>query len=270
MTPSTSTSPIEHARILLAWFDAEGRDWPWRQTRDRWRILVSEVCLQQTQVQRAAAKIELLLDAYPTAQAMADAPLGEVLAHWQGLGYPRRARNLQLAARHVVEHGWPEAERYVDLPGVGPYTAAALQCFADELPVVPPDINTRRVVSRLFPEGAPLAADHPELRQRAWAWGQAVMELGQVTCQAKAQCEACPMREVCPSAGTIEVIASPRQKRYAGSMRERRGNLLRTLATDFEVAVDRDPEAAASLVTDGLAALSVDEHLLLPPEHDAS
>ena len=124
----TVPAAIDRAESLLAWFDAEGRDWPWRQTRDRWRILVSEVCLQQTQVERAAAKIALLLDAYPSVDAMADAPLGEVLAHWQGLGYPRRARNLHLAARHVVEHGWPQPARYADLPGVGPYTAAALQC----------------------------------------------------------------------------------------------------------------------------------------------
>jgi A/G-specific adenine glycosylase len=266
--PTTAATPIERATRLLAWFDEAGRDWPWRQTRDPWRILVSEVCLQQTQVERAARHVEQLLAAYPTPDAMAAAPLAEVLALWQGLGYPRRARNLQLAARHVVDHGWPEPERYVDLPGVGPYTAAALQCFAHELPVVPPDINTRRVLARLFDGDVPAAADHPLLHERAWAWGQAVMELGQRVCRAKAQCEVCPLADACPPAGTPEVIASPRQKRYAGSMRQRRGDLLRALTVDGEVPVGRDEDAARSLVADGLAAMSVDGALLLPAELD--
>jgi A/G-specific adenine glycosylase len=244
---------------LLEWFAAEGRDWPWRRTRDRWVVLVSEVCLQQTQVARAAGHVERILAAYPTACDLAVAPLGELLALWQGLGYPRRARNLWLAAQHIARHGWPDD--YTDLPGVGPYTAAALRCFADEQPVVPPDINTRRVQARLFPNGTPQPDD-------AWSWGQAIMELGQVHCRARASCDTCPVTTLCPSSGTDEVIASPRQKRYEGSMRQRRGTLLKALTTDGEVAIDIDPEAAATLVADGLASDSGTGMLLPPTGHD--
>jgi A/G-specific adenine glycosylase len=260
MPPAPDTTIAD---TLLAWFEREGRDWPWRATRDRWCILVSEVCLQQTQVGRAAPFINRILERFPEPAVLAEAPLAELLALWQGLGYPRRARNLQLAAQLVAEQGWPDS--YRDLPGVGPYTDAALRCFADEQPVVPPDINTRRVLGRLFPDGkvtAPAAALAPG--RAAWAWGQAVMELGQRTCRARANCAECPLEALCPSAGTLEVVASPRQARYEGSMRQRRGVLLRALTTDGEAPFDTDAEAAETLVRDGLAARSADGAWLLP------
>ncbi|MCZ4495741.1 MAG: Catalytic Domain Of MutyY [Thermoleophilia bacterium] len=261
-----SVSPADEqlARSILDWFDVDGRDWPWRASRDPWVVLVSEVCLQQTQVARGAVYVERILDRFPQPPDLAVAELGELLAMWQGLGYPRRARNLWLAAQQVTETGWPERLR--DLPGVGPYTEAAIRCFAYEEPVLPPDINTRRVLARVYPAGAPDHGTFPLLGERAWAWGQAVMELGQTACTAKAKCGTCVLEQLCPSAGTEEVIASPRQKRYAGSMRERRGTLLRAV-TDAGAAVwDSDPEAAESLVTDGLATRGGTEHeLLLPP-----
>lgn len=264
---STSPSDLQDGRLvdaILEWFDVHGRDWPWRRTRDRWTVLVSEVCLQQTQVARAAPTVQAILDRFPTAADLAAAELGELLAMWQGLGYPRRARNLWLTAQVVAQDGWPEDLR--TLPGVGPYTDAAIRCFADEQPVLPPDINTRRVTARVFPDGAPDHADLPVLSERAWAWGQAVMELGQTTCKARAACDACPVAELCPSAGTIEVIASPRQKRYAGSMRERRGRLLKSVTQLGSAAWDDDPEAAESLVLDFLASRGgADDELLLPP-----
>jgi A/G-specific adenine glycosylase len=183
---------------------------------------------------------------------------------WQGLGYPRRARNLWLAAQEITANGWPEQLR--DLPGVGPYTEAAIRCFAYEQPVLPPDINTRRVLARVYPGGAPDHESLPLLAERAWAWGQAVMELGQTSCRAKAQCAACVVEALCPSAGTEEVIASPRQKRYAGSMRERRGKLLRAVSDAGCASWDSDPDAAESLVGDGLASRGGSElELLLPP-----
>jgi len=252
------------ARTILDWFDAEGRDWPWRESRDRWVVLVCEVCSQQTQIARAAVFIERILDRFPEPADLARAELGELLTLWQGLGYPRRARNLWLASQVIAEHGWPENLR--DLPGIGPYTEAAIQCFADELPVMPPDINTRRVLDRCFPHGAPTADDMPLLAERSWAWGSAVMELGQTTCKARALCDACPVRDLCPSAGTEEVIASPRQKKYAGSMRERRGTLLRVMTGTGSAMWDDDPDAAGSLVADGLATRGGGENeLLLPP-----
>jgi A/G-specific adenine glycosylase len=247
---------------LLDWFQAEGRDWPWRQTRDRWRILVSEVCLQQTQVHRAAPYIERILHHFPEPGALAAAPLAHLLELWQGLGYPRRARNLHHAANIVHEHGWPED--YRTLPGVGPYTDAALRCFADEEPVVPPDINTRRVLTRLFPDGPPTADSEPLLDTYAWSWGQAVMELGQRVCTARAQCDMCPLLVHCPSAGTTDVIASAPQKRYAGSMRQRRGMLMRELVDTGRARIDADPEAARSLAADGLCRIDEAAGLLLP------
>jgi A/G-specific adenine glycosylase len=249
---------------LLDWFDREGRDWPWRRSRDRWVVLVCEVCSQQTQIARAAPFVERILDRFPTPRDLADAPLGELLVLWQGLGYPRRARNLWLAAQAIAADGWPDDLR--ELPGVGPYTDAAVRCFADEQPVVPPDINTRRVLTRCFPEGAPTHEQLPILAERAWAWGSALMELGQTSCRAKAACDACPVERLCPSSGTDEVIASPRQARYAGSMRQRRGVLLRTLTDQGHAAWDDDTEAAQSLVDDGLARRAGTGELLLPPD----
>jgi A/G-specific adenine glycosylase len=131
---------------------------------------------------------------------------------------------------------------------------------------MPPDINTRRVLARCFPEGAPTHDELPLLAERAWAWGSAVMELGQTSCRAKAACESCPIEQLCPSAGTEDVIASPRQARYAGSMRERRGTLLRAITAAGVAAWDDDPDAAESLVADGLASRGgQDGELLLPP-----
>jgi A/G-specific adenine glycosylase len=263
---ASSVTTIRNERLvideLLAWFAAEGRDWPWRQTRDRWIVLVAEVCLQQTQVSRAAGYVEKILERFPTVETMATAPLSELLAMWQGLGFPRRARNLHLAAQTIAQNGWPAD--YRDLPGVGEYTAAALQCFADELPIVPPDINTRRVLGRLFPDGAPRHSDHDSLEGNPWAWGQAVMELGQRVCRSRAQCNECPVVSRCPSAGTAEIVASPRQSKYEGSMRQRRGVLLKALTTDGEIDFDSDREAAESLVADGLASRTDDGSLLIP------
>lgn len=264
--PGAATTRAATAAVadqLLAWFDREARDWPWRRSRDRWVVLVSEVCLQQTQVQRAAPYVERVLDRFPTPADLAVAPLTELLTLWQGLGYPRRARNLWLAAQHVTERGWPGD--YRTLPGVGEYTDQALRCFADEQAVVPLDVNTRRVLRRLFPDGAPQVADEPGIG--AWRWGQALMELGQRVCTARAVCAECPVRQSCPSAGTTVVIASPRQRRYKGSMRHRRGDLLRSLLADHQVPLDRDEDAARELVADGLAALSACGTLLVPVEH---
>ncbi len=252
------------AAAILDWFDVEGRDWPWRASRDRWTVLVCEVCSQQTQIARAAPFVEHILDRFKTPRDLAHAELGELLAMWQGLGYPRRARNLWLAAQELDRNGWPDDLRA--LPGVGPYTDAAIRCFADEEAVVPPDINTRRVLARCFPDGAPTADGLPLLAERAWAWGSAVMELGQTSCRAKAACVACPVAALCPSAGTEHVIASPRQARYAGSMRQRRGTLLRAITATGAAAWDDDPEAAESLVADGLASRGgTEDELLMPP-----
>lgn len=236
---------------LLAWFAREGADLPWRRTRDRYAVLVSEVMLQATPVARVLRYYEPWMGRWPTPRMLADAPLGDVLAAWHGLGYPRRARDLHRAAAVVARDGWPADLR--DLPGVGPYTAAAIRCFADGEPRLPVDTNVARVLARRWPDGWPAdrVADH-------WAAGQALMDLGRTLCTARAPgCAGCPVREGCPAAesGDAAAVTPPRRRQapYAGSMRERRGRLLGALANEGGVPVARDPDAAASLVADGLA-----------------
>lgn len=244
---------IQAVARLVEWFGSEGADLPWRRTRDRYRILVAEVQLQATPVERVIPYYEAFTTRWPTAPALASAPLGEVLAAWQGLGYPRRARNLHAAAGVVARDGWPPPHRLTDLPGVGPYTAAALRCFADGEDLLPVDTNAARVVARRFPGGWPGAGGH------GWEAGQAIMDLGQLWCTARApRCASgCPLRPGCPAAEAGSAVAlTParrRQARYEGSMRQRRGRLMRALADGGWADAGTDPEAAASLVADGLA-----------------
>ncbi len=131
---------------LLAWYAENGRDLPWRKTRDPYAILVSEVMLQQTQVPRVVPRYLAWLERWPTADALAAAPRAEVIVAWQGLGYNRRAVSLHRAAQVVAARGWPDD--LTELPGVGPYTAAAIECFALGRDVVPEDTNVRRVRER--------------------------------------------------------------------------------------------------------------------------
>ncbi|MGD9694029.1 MAG: A/G-specific adenine glycosylase [Thermoleophilia bacterium] len=238
---------------LVDWFGREGADLPWRRTRDRYRVLVAETQLQATPVARVVPYYERFVRRWPDAPSLAAAPLGDVLAEWQGLGYPRRARNLHAAAAVVAERGWPAPDRLVDLPGVGPYTAAAIRCFADGEDVLPVDTNAARVVARRFPGGWPGAPG------AGWEAGQAIMDLGRLYCTARAPLcdDGCPLRHGCPAAdaGTVRELTPVRRRqgRYEGSMRQRRGVLLRELARGGSVGVDRDREAAESLVADGLA-----------------
>src|SRR5438445_9190973 len=131
---------------LQNWFIEHGRDLPWRRTRDPYAILVSEVMLQQTQAARVVPRYLAWLERWPTVEALADAPTADVLRAWQGLGYNRRALNLQRAAREVAANGWPDD--LTTLPGVGPYTADAVACFAFGRLVLPVDVNVRRVLER--------------------------------------------------------------------------------------------------------------------------
>ena len=239
---------------LVDWFRHEGADLPWRRTRDRYLILVAETQLQATPVARVLPYYRRFAARWPTASDLAAADLGEVLAEWQGLGYPRRARNLHAAAGVVARDGWPAPDRLTDLPGVGPYTAAAIRCFADEEDLLPVDTNAARVVARRFPGGWPGAPG------RGWEAGQAIMDLGRLWCTARApRCESgCPLRAGCPAAAAGSALAvTPRRRpqgRYEGSLRQRRGDLLRALAAGGEVSAAADPEAARSLLDDGLAA----------------
>src|SRR5919204_5003630 len=144
LRPSLESAPVEAA--LLAWFAAHRRDLPWRRTRDPYAILVSEVMLQQTQVERVVPRYLDWLERWPTAEALAAASPAEVIRAWQGAGHNRRALNLYRAAHRIAQHGWPED--LTELPGVGRYTADAITRFAFEQPVLPLDTNVKRVLER--------------------------------------------------------------------------------------------------------------------------
>jgi A/G-specific adenine glycosylase len=226
---------------LLAWFRESARPLPWRETRDPYAILVSEVMAQQTQVERVVPRWRRWLERWPTVQALAAASPADVIREWQGLGYNRRALNLHRAARHVAEHGWPDD--LTKLPGVGRYTADALACFALGRDVLPVDVNVRRVQERT-----------------GWAFSaraaQALMDLGATICLARIpRCERCPLAAACPSRGSrYEPLR--KQGPFEGSFRQRRAETLRLVADGGRPACELDAEAVASLERDGLVTVA--------------
>ena len=219
---------------LLAWFSQNGRPLPWRKTRDPYAILVSEVMLQQTQVERVVPRWERWLARWPTADALAAPEPADVIREWQGLGYNRRALNLHRAAQHVAAHGWPDD--LTELPGVGRYTADAVACFAFGRDVLPVDVNVRRIQERTAHDFLPAAA-------------QALMDLGATVCLARIpRCEVCPLADACPSRGRrYEPLR--KQGPFEGSFRQRRSLALRAVVAGEQPA---DDEAVASLARDGL------------------
>jgi A/G-specific adenine glycosylase len=225
--------------LLLDWFEANARPLPWRQTRDPYAILVSEVMLQQTQVERVIPRYLRFLERWPSVEALAAAGAGDVIVEWQGLGYNRRALNLHRAAQAVAARGWPAD--LTELPGVGPYTAAAIANFAFGRDVLPVDTNVRRVQERT---GEPFDA----------ACAQALFDLGATICVARVpRCGSCPLGEACPSRGSrYEPLR--KQSRFEGSFRQRRAAALRAVAAGH--APD-DDEAVAALVRDGLLTADV-------------
>ena len=225
---------------LLAWFREHGRDLPWRRTRDPYAILVSEMMLQQTQVERVVPRYLAWLERWPTAGALAAVPLGDVIREWQGLGYNRRAVSLYRAAQRIAADGWPED--LTELPGVGRYTADAVAAFALGAPVLPEDTNVRRVQERTGHRFGPEC-------------GQALMDLGATVCLARVpRCDACPLAPRCPSRGRrYEPLR--RQGRFDGSFRQRRAGVLRAVAERPRTAAELDRAAVASLARDGLVAV---------------
>lgn len=227
--------------LLLAWFDRHGRDLPWRRTRDPYAILVSEVMAQQTQIERVVPRWERWLARWPTVEALAAAATADVIREWQGLGYNRRALALHRAAQQVAFHGWPDD--LTELPGVGRYTADAVACFALGRPVLPVDVNVRRVAERTGVEFSPAAA-------------QALMDLGATVCLARVpRCEACPLAEGCPSRGR-RYEPQRKQSPFEGSFRQRRAATLRLVAAAAQPLAELDDEAVRSLARDGLVAVA--------------
>jgi A/G-specific adenine glycosylase len=274
----------ERERVVLAWGEGHLRDLPWRRTRDPWAVLVSEVMAQQTGVDRVVPYYERFLARFPTPRVCAAAPLGEVLRLWTGLGYNRRAVNLHRCARAVVDrHGGvlpADLAALMALPGVGPYTARAVLAFAFEHDVGVVDTNVGRVLARW--EGRPLRvteaqaqADDLVPRGRAWAWNQAVMELGGTVClRRRPRCASCPVRRSCAWAAAGLAPPDPAddsagvgagQPRFEGSDRQGRGRLVEALCrgpvavADLPTVMDwpddpaRADRVAVGLLDDGLA-----------------
>ncbi len=300
---------------VLAWAEQAGRDLPWRRTRDPWAILVSEVMLAQTQVARVIPKWEAFLATWPDADSCARAQVGEVIAAWSGLGYNRRAVQLHRAANLInARHAGSvpaDLAALTSLPGIGPYTARAVLAFAYEHPVGVVETNTARVLARalagrrLSGREAQALADSLVPAGRAWAWNQALLDLGASRCTAlRPACGACPLgpagpgTPVCrwarmpsesdPAVGSAGTSRS--QSPFEGSDRQGRGRLLALLTSGAEGAGGEQPgprhvgpdalaaaagwphdparalAAAHRLVADGLAEMAADGTLYLPSQ----
>ena len=286
---SSEFTSSEFTGRVLAWGAPRLRDLPWRRTRDPWSVLVSEVMLQQTQVARVAQRWEGFLELFPTYQSCSAAPLADVLREWQGLGYPRRARNLHLAATEILRLGtFPtDLPGLVRLPGIGPYTARAVLAFAFELDAAVVDTNIARIYARhigrtLSLRDVQAAADASLPLGDAWVWNQCLMDLGAVVCRPAPNCEACPVRSSCswrggstddPAIGSAGV--SGKQARFQGSDREARGRLMKSLSAgpvdiaSVPAVMVRSADVAhrlvAALIADGLCE-RIDSHLQLPED----
>ena len=253
---------------LARWYAGEARDLPWRTTSDPWAILLSEVLLQQTQVARGIAYWRRLLERFPTVASMAEADLDEVMHLWQGAGYYARGRRLHALAVEVCdpEGSWngalPSPSTSEDvvadfqrLPGIGPYTAAAVASIAHEVPAAVVDGNVRRVVARQTATLQPTTADVTSLAQ-AWmddahgrkvppsVWNQAVMELGATVCTPRApRCSDCPVQQECLARGHADgptAFPAPAKRRV---ITERLVALVDVDAHGRPHLVQRPPEA---------------------------
>ena len=263
MQVSDETQKVRLARIrdgLLSWFREHARDLPWRRTRDPYAILVSEVMLQQTQVDRVLPYYTRFLERFPTVEDLAKAATSDVIRIWSGLGYNRRAVNLQRAARAIVdEHGGVFPDDPGDLkklPGIGAYTAGAIAAFAHERDVAFLDTNMRRVVSRvIFGSESTRESDAIEAANalvpagHGWTWNQALIEFGALQCTARRPaCIICPLRDDCAAYPTMQVAlqrksTSTRQAKtepFESTSRFYRGRIveeLRALPADEPVGI---------------------------------
>lgn len=241
------------AQKLLTWYKKEGRDLPWRHTRDAYAILISEVMLQQTQVQRVMGFYERWLKQFPAWKELANAKTDEVIRAWSGLGYNRRGLMLRSIAQHIVLHGEPKTEAaWRELKGIGPYTAAALAAFSLKHRTLPIDTNIRRVLGRVllgipFPQ---LTNDEP-IREATQQFlpthgnyfdiPQAIFDLATSVCAKSPQCALCPLRADCKSShlfltGQVEIpkrtIKQAKEKIHPGKRypdRIYRGRILKLL-----------------------------------------
>jgi A/G-specific adenine glycosylase len=244
---------------VLEWFGRSARDLPWRRTRDPYRVLVAEVLTQQTQAERAAEAFPRFLARFPDPRALASASPAEVLREWQGLGYNRRALALHACAKAVVERGgWPATIRELaSLPGIGPYTARAVACFAMGQDVAPVDTNVARVLARSLAGADPSQLSHAERQRladaalpsgRAWEWSSALMDVGSAHCRPRPRCDGCPIGTRCRwlALGDGERPTARRRKVAPFSISDRRwrGAVVRVLAAEPD-GLDEPALAAA-------------------------
>ena len=278
-------------RRLLAWYREHGRDLPWRKTHDPYHAMVAEFMLQQTGVGRVLPVYESFLQRFPSLSTLADAPVSDVIRAWSGMGYNRRAINLQRAARVIVEeHGGVvpnDPARLAKLPGIGRYTAAAIACFAFHRSVPVMDTNIRRVLGRVLTGHSEINADAgwalaeaavPQNGARASAWHQALMDLGATVCTARRpKCGECPINDLCAARPLMEGKASittsyaelseamptlrvaerpqPKQQGWIGTTRYFRGRIVEALRNHTDGTMSLND--LGPLVRDEYAA---DEH----------
>ena len=219
--------------VILSFYKQHGRTLPWRRTTDPYKVGVSELMLQQTQVSRVVDKYEEFLAAFPTAQVLAEASFADVLALWQGLGYNRRAHYAQNLAQLLVENPSPGYDELLCVKGVGSYTAAAICVFAYNEDRAAVDVNVRRVHQRFFGAGvsdAFIASCVPQSRSRDWH--NALMDFGSLVCTKKnPSCNECPLRKQCFAYTNDSFAREPMstQPRFLGSVRWHRGQILKAL-----------------------------------------
>jgi A/G-specific adenine glycosylase len=270
------------AEALRTWYEPRRGAYPWRETRDPYAIWVSEVMLQQTQASRVVAAYRAFLERFPNVRSLAAASRRDVVRAWDGLGYNRRAVWLSEGARAIVrEHGGrlprdPETLR--TLPGVGPYTAAAVSSMAFGEPVAVVDTNVRRVVARvhLGVDGRGAATAEVRALAQAWldrddpvTWNQALMDLGREVCKPRPRCHVCPLARACRFRATGATVAPGpgRQPAFEGSSRQVRGAIVRVLrshealsprclAAETGFGAERVEAAIAGLAADGLVERS--------------
>lgn len=268
----TLASPVTFRGRVLSWYRRSGRDLPWRRTRDPYRVLVSEVMLQQTQVSRVLPAYRRFLTRFPTLRALSRAPLGDVLREWSGLGYNRRARDLHRIAR-LRPSGLPRTVAGLDaLPGVGAYTASAVACFAFGERGSFADTNIRRVLGRallgrIATDREAIALDARVGSRRVSArWHHALMDIGATICLAKRpRCDVCPVRAVCRYEGD-DRPSRRKQSPFGASDRRVRGAIVRHLAASTHTVTldalrtgindERVPRLVGVLVREGLAEVS--------------